>query len=761
GYGGPWPDNQPACSVVEEEIRRQRKEAWIEVWRKIKSGKGLEGELIAKDKQAYFDSIDPLLPGETPSPEELFGYVKKLLDPSKNTDAENEWADKIALFPLKAALDGLFSRGMDAIKEQRKKIWLDAWKTMGQLSAGMGYTAQRVQSVLWKAQDDFARNLDKLAEVIEQRTGGAVQQSEQPAEFDALDSLLRSLEAEEAVGEQWAGQMAEFSLQKACCRLCSPESIDRQGTRYAVDVLDCWKKQDNPPSPTYLAVLEDLDGISQRKNTRQQSILGKAMLHALRSRNPGEVGKLFAQTPVDQWQKLVADAMALQRHRIKTRRIVLAVTAIPTLLAALIAVYFFVPPVRETISSTFETIGSMIRSTPFPTPTATPWFVHPQGTLDIGPAQPRAAGTEVHHRVTIRNTGTVSATFRVSPVSNVPTVRWLDTLGTPITQTEVALQPGEHAEFTLVVPRETPFLESEPPFSLNLLGNDILLGSQNVFPWDGSLRIDWNITPTEWVRLRDDEIRGRFTPSIGGDFRIACYDANDALRYSSDVISVGQDEEIPFSCPLAEGTAGRWYIVAIPVPADSPMEPPEQRDHRMPEFEKAITVREPRYSIEWALEEPLLFDPGPNLTVGALYEFLNKGEAPDRYTVEITGTIENVKYVHLAISVVTDITSTAQLTGTVVITHQLTLTPSVAVGPLDLFPPDFMLLPCPAPQSGSCQIVRIAVGIWNERAVGQNRPARLTLRLRSQGGDNLLDIPIEVLSSDLKVVPTWLYFERP
>jgi len=188
----------------------------------------------------------------------------------------------------------------------------------------------------------------------------------------------------------------------------------------------------------------------------------------------------------------------------------------------------------------------------------------------------------------------------------------------------------------------------------------------------------------------------------------------------------------------------------------------------------SLTVREPRYGIDTRLV--IQFDPDPSRrAVGVLYTLWNTGEVKSAFTVGITGPVTNVQAITLSVSVVTGITPTSQLTGTPVPLSPDTaaLTPTseltgtrVTLTPdgdcVALFPAGFELEPCSDPQSGTCQIVRLAIAIYNDAPVSKDRPARLTLEFRPHAGQGEpAPLPVEVVQVVDTSVPAWLWFPVP
>jgi hypothetical protein len=354
-------------------------------------------------------------------------------------------------------------------------------------------------------------------------------------------------------------------------------------------------------------------------------------------------------------------------------------------------------------------VSSNVRSavvSPFVSPTAIPT---PDGRLTIESKGLYQAGTEARHTVTIKNTGRVTATFEISPVSSLPLeVVWRER-EEPLTSTldswpRTRLGPQESKTWWLTVPR-TPS-GTEPGIKLVLMVEGGRLYVGYVVPSEEQLEIlgwDMNQGDEEYVQGIDLQASGTLTPSIAGQYGLGCYDGDGNQRSSIPPLEVEARKQITFECSLREGVLGEWHVAAFPLGADEHEEwsPPDSRIcNRFScdgfPYEHAFTVREPYYGL--TITQPItpLFDPDPKAqVVGLRYEIRNTGEVSDAVTVEfkpITNT--------------TRLSLTLGLPGEAA-THTLELTRTT--GQKSLFPEQYRLNPCLDLVDHDCPVVEMEI----------------------------------------------------
>ena len=705
------------------------------------------------------------------------------------------WHDDAALERVQRVLDALQRMHNDSEagrRQQRQHVWAAVYDEVAQ-GGSIADALRRVQN--YCALDALSKPLTPTPEP--------------PVPEGAFQALLAAPEhPEDTARDEWASGLADVPLQMALDWSCTWDSVAElirrgksadalavaklvrpprpaagepdpvqdaiveRGRRYGQALYEQWHEKERRtvlarPVAEPPGELEALDrrraGPGARFDLQAEA---RQAFKALNKRKAGSFADLFARAPAGQWYALNVEINRLRKRQQVMRWAGVAIAGAVLLIVLVAGGVYLAPRVREWVQ-------------PGPATTAAPpaaTLPPPVGRLTVGEPELQQGGAETWRRIRIANTGQVSGTFALYVQPADAPIQWHDLTGRDVLTAQAMLQPGQATTFTLVLRRESPRFEPEAPVTLTLKaeGQAQPLDEEPVEPSPERLQVAFSSLSPEWIQGKDVAASGRFTPTLSGSFLAACYDAQHALQGKPAMATVVAGQSITFTCPLAAGAAGEWHVAVFPRPtALAGWQLPQTRPEGV-STEAPFNVREPRYGIGLS-ERVLDFDPGPVPSVGVLYTLWNTGEVKSAFTVGITGPVTNVQAITLSISVVTGITPTSQLIGTPIPLSpdtaaltptseltgtRLTLTPdgdSVA-----LFPAGFELEPCSDPQSGTCQIVWLAIAIYNDAPVSKDKPARLTLEFRPHAGQGEpVPLLIEVVQTVATPVPAWLWFPVP
>ncbi len=514
----------------------------------------------------------------------------------------------------------IFARVAEELRKQRQQVWAGVYDNVAQRSS--------VADALRVVQNYYY--LDKFSTQLPETLQLAIPE-------DAFQTLIAPAEnRSEENKKQWAKSMAVVRLQAGVEQLCAwsnvaelvrqkkykealdlaeltqaikpsdqerkplQDAIAEQGSAYGKSLYDTWKrlkrKQDvwdaiaNPSRE-----LQDLDQYTGRDGQSDLKASAQQASEALQHNQPDEFAAAFAAAPVAQWRELSIQVKR-QQDRQQLIKVGRAGALVLLLIASVVAIYQFVPPVRGWVSSIPRWFTPMPAATVTvePVPPGTP----PTGRLAVSKPEPRQGGLEIRQLVTITNTGLVSGTFTVVLVDAADVVtQWFNANGNLVSPLIVTLMPGKSISYTLLLQRSSPLKPEKVTMELKVAGQEKPV---DVYPLTlPRLQVTFAMSQTEWIQQPNVAAFGQFTPSLGGPFCVACYDATGERRGEPAQEDGIADQAIPFTCSLASGYVGQWYVAVFPKPEQPEgWRPPNTREDSFPN-ETAFTVEPPQYGIKY------------------------------------------------------------------------------------------------------------------------------------------------------------------
>ena len=371
------------------------------------------------------------------------------------------------------------------------------------------------------------------------------------------------------------------------------------------------------------------------------------------------------------------------------------------------------------------------------------------GELHIMPPQARAGGAELWYTVTVTNTGEVTTTNRLA-LSAAEDLRW------DPSPEHFTLLPDASQAFTLIRTLRPPTYASPPvtvtlavsgPQPQQLVSHTLALAPLAAPPVRVAMERE------EWVRGRDLQAAGNFTPTVSGNFLVACQ-ALDGVSppFPQSSILLDASQIHTFSCTLdfpEAPPAGDWRVSIFPLPDSQQGWQPHGVESVSP-YSVTFTVRLPEYVLHLSPEPELLFDT-PGASVGALHALWNMGEVPADFTVE---WLEATNITQIALGVTLVEAGRPLEEGTRSLTHTVTL--SQEAGQQLLLPAGATLAPC-EDRELPCPLLRLAFVVTNESAVTANNPANVRLRFCMKEEAYCEDISLRWVAFSEAPAPDWLY----
>ncbi|RLC91915.1 MAG: hypothetical protein DRI79_01780, partial [Chloroflexi bacterium] len=730
-YAGPWPNDRPAQAGLRDEIRHLLQHLWVAAYKQVeKTGEVSAGLWLVHEtaensvrdlawlSDQYLEHLDPA------QAEEAFGLLLEaglenrkrfisLLAPCGLTDCQRRLCT--------------YAHAAKLVKQQRYKDALrladlaDRFEAEKDRRSELGRAVVEQMVMYWERVFDRLKEGQPLAQVLEDaliiRDGAA---AEKQVDALGLDAALAQLDKRYHA----AAEPAPTELRKVANQAF--QALDEG------DKKTFARKLARVPVAQWKELRQALEGVIKTKFLRLVSrFTDKGFVRQTLLVLKGHIGKVLrpARRAAEEFSGYNTEHDWKQVRRTAVRGVVASIATLILLFVFVgsAVVYAVSPDVRKAVAVRFAP------STVTPTP---PPF--PQGELTVGEGELREAGTVVWYQVSIENTGEVTATFEIHPTSDIPRgVFWMRDNSSPLEGwPRVTLAPRELRTFRLVVPHQPPASEPEHRsvwLRLVVEGQDNPIVRVEVTPPPEQLEITgWSLdrAEEEYVRQVHLQASGAFTPSITGQYGIACYDGDGKRRGDCTTLTVNAGGRGVFTCSLNEGAPGEWHVAVFPLRTDEQggREPDQSRPFDGFPYEHPFVVREPHYGLTVTRPITYLFDPAKNVqAVGLRYEIRNTGEISDRFSVEFE-PITNTERLSLTVmSPGTGLTYTLELTET--------------TGPVPLFPREYPLAPCPDPSAPDCPVVHLE--IWAYYPVAPRKegerwllepPVTFDLILRPQDG---------------------------